>query len=53
MAEQMALTTPSQIEAMNILRLSSPQKSKNFFQCLEHYATSPSSLTLMWASHMA
>lgn len=30
MAEQMALTTPSQIEAMNILRLSTPQKAKNF-----------------------
>ena len=26
---------------------------KELFQCLEHYATSPSSLTLMWASHMA
>ena len=31
MAEQMALTTPSQIEAMNSLRLSTPQKAKNFF----------------------
>ena len=49
----MALTTPSQMEAMNSLRLSSPQKAKNFFSVLEHYATSPSSLTLMWASHMA
>ena len=52
MAEQMALTTPSQIDVINSLRLSTPQKAKNFFQCLEHYATSPSSLTLMWASHM-
>ena len=25
---------------------------KELFQCLEHYAISPSSLTLMWASHM-
>ena len=41
MAEQMALTTPSQIDVINSLRLSTPQKAKNFFQCLEHYATSP------------
>ena len=27
-------------------------EGKKLFQCLEHYATSPSSLTLMWASHM-
>ena len=52
MAEQMALTTPSQIDVINSLRLSSPQKAKNFFSVLKHYATSPSSLTLMWASHM-
>ena len=29
-AEQMALTTPSQIEVINILRFSAPQKAKNF-----------------------
>ena len=28
-------------------------EGEEFFQCLKHYATSPSSLTLMWASHMA
>ena len=27
-------------------------EGKKLFQCLEHYATSPSSFTLMWASHM-
>ena len=48
----MALTTPSQIEVTNSLRLSSPSAVKTtaegeeFFQCLKHYATSPSSLTL-------
>lgn len=52
MAEQTALTTPSQMDATNILRLSSPQKAKNFFRVLNIYATSPSSFTLMWASHM-
>ena len=30
MAEQIALTTPSQMEVMNSLRFSSPQKAKNF-----------------------
>ncbi len=34
MAEQMALTTPSQIDVMKSLRLSSPQKAKNFFSVL-------------------
>ena len=52
MAEQTALTTPSQMDATNILRLSSPQKAKNFFQSLKHLCHLPSSFTLMWASHM-
>ena len=53
MAVQMALSTPSQMAAVNSLRLSSPQKLKNFFSVCSIYATSPSlSLTLMWASHM-
>ena len=34
MAEQMALTTPSQMDAINSLRLSTPQKAKNFFSVL-------------------
>ena len=27
-------------------------EGEELFQCLKHYATSPSSLTLMWAFHM-
>ena len=34
MAEQMALTTPSQMDAINSLRMSAPQKAKNFFSVL-------------------
>lgn len=34
MAEQMALTTPSQMDTINSLRLSAPQKAKKFFSVL-------------------